>query len=88
MRVSDHSVKENPDMAITHSTEKPLIDPATGRLRPLSDEERRTRSTALRRALEEIAEITDETDTDEVWADVFRGIDASRPHRKLFEGLY
>jgi hypothetical protein len=75
-------------MANPDPTETPLIDPATGRLRPISDEERRTRSAALRRALAEIAEITDETDTDEVWADIFRSIDESRPHRPLFEGLY
>jgi hypothetical protein len=64
------------------------IDPATGKARPLTDEERRVRSEALRRALDEIAEIADETDTDEIWADVFRGIDESRPHRPLFEGRY
>ena len=32
--------------------------------------------------------MTDETDTDEVWAEVFRSIDEGRPHRKLFEGMY
>ncbi len=62
------------------------IDAATGRARPLSDQEQKTRSEALVRALAEIAEMTDETDTDEIWADVFRGIDESRPHRPLFEG--
>ena len=37
--------------------------------------------------LDEIAGMTDETDTDEVWRDVMRGIDESRPHRPLFVGL-
>jgi hypothetical protein len=31
---------------------------------------------------------TDETDTDAAWAEVYRSIDAERPHRPLFEGLY
>jgi hypothetical protein len=66
-------------MSIAHPTEAPLIDPATGRLRPLSDEERRARSAELRRALDDVAEIMDETDTDEIWAEVFRGLDAARP---------
>jgi hypothetical protein len=73
-------------MATTPTTE--TIDPATGKARPLSDEERRARSEALDRALDEIAAIGDETDTDEIWADVFRGIDEGRPHRPLFEGYY
>jgi hypothetical protein len=63
------------------------IDPATGRLLPLSVEERRACSEALGRALDAIAEITDATDTDETWREVFRGIDEGRPHRKLFEGM-
>ena len=66
-------------MAIARPTEAPVIDPATGRLRPLSDEERRDRSARLRRTLEEIAEIADASDTDEAWEDVFRGLDAARP---------
>jgi hypothetical protein len=61
------------------ANEKPLIDPATGKLRPMSDEERRERSEQLRRTLEEIDQITDETDTDEVWDEVFRGLAAARP---------
>ena len=66
-------------MATAPTTETPLIDPVTGRLRPMSIEERRERSESLQRALDEMAEITDETDTDENWAEVFRGLEASRP---------
>jgi hypothetical protein len=74
-------------MAIVPTPARPgAIDPNTGRLRPLTDEERRARSEELRRALDEIAGMTDETDTDEVWRDVMRGMDESRPHRPLFEG--
>jgi hypothetical protein len=64
------------------------IDASTGRARPLSDQDQKDRCEALARALAEIAEMTDETDMDEIWADVFRGIDESRPHRPLFEGHY
>jgi hypothetical protein len=64
------------------------VDPATGRLRPLSDEQRRARTEALNRALDALADLTDATDTDATWREVMRGIDESRPHRPLFEGSY
>jgi excisionase family DNA binding protein len=90
-RDADRVVRRNrnrraPTMAVAPPTEPPLIDPATGRLRPLSDEERRARSARLLRTLEEIAKITDETDTDENWAEVFRGLDAARPEYPPAEG--
>jgi hypothetical protein len=71
-------------MAIAN--EKPLIDPDTGKLRPLSDEERRERSERLRRTLEEIDQITDETDTDENWDEVYRGLAAARPEYPPTDG--
>jgi excisionase family DNA binding protein len=79
---------EAPSMA-TAPTATPhrSVDPA-GRLLPLTDEERRARSEALGRALDDIAGMTDDSDTDEVWRDVMRGIDETRPHRPLFEGSY
>lgn len=64
------------------------VDPATGRLLPMSEEERAARRSAKLRAIKAIRQITDETDTDELWQEVYRGIDANRPHRKLFEGMY
>jgi hypothetical protein len=64
------------------------VDPATGRMLPISDEERAARRAAAIRAIKAIRRITDETDTDELWREVYRGIDESRPHRKLFEGMY
>jgi excisionase family DNA binding protein len=76
-----------PAMAIAPpSTE--TIDPATGKARPLSEEEQQARIAAVLQALEDIGQITDETDTDEVWSEVYRSIDETRPHRPLFEGRY
>ena len=63
------------------------IDPKTGRLLPLTDEQRKARSEALARVFSELAP-ADETETDELWKEVFRGIDEGRPHRPLFEGMY
>ena len=65
----------------------PTIDPETGRLLPLTDEQRKARSEALARVFSELAP-ADETETDEAWRDVLRGIDEGRPHRPLFEGMY
>ena len=45
-------------------------------------------SRSIGQALDEMRSIVDETDTDETWEKVFRGIDEGRPDRKLFEGLY
>lgn len=58
-----------------------------GRLISLSDEERAARSRELRRTLETLPTLTDETDTEETWAAVFRGIDEGRPRRKQFGGM-
>jgi excisionase family DNA binding protein len=75
-------------MAIAPTPARPgTVDPETGRLRPLSPEERQARSEALARVFSELAP-ADETETDEAWREVFRGIDEGRPHRPLFEGMY
>ena len=51
---------------------------------PASDEE----VAAALGALAAIETIRDETDTEERWSEIFRGIDEARPHRPLFEGYY
>jgi hypothetical protein len=43
----------------------------------MSDEERAARRDAAIRALAAVGGITDETDTDEVWAEVFRGLEGA-----------
>lgn len=70
----------------------PVFPPAAldsdGRLLPISEEERKARADAAIRALKALSQISDETDTDEGWAEVYRDLDAQRPHRPLFEGQY
>ena len=57
----------------------------SGRLLPLTEEEHRARSEAIARAFDELAAITDETDTDELWEEFKRGIDEDRmSDRKRF----
>ncbi len=64
-----------------------VADPATDRFRLLTDEERKARSEALRKAFDEWpTEAADGSDSDEVWREVMRGIDESRPHCPFFEG--
>jgi excisionase family DNA binding protein len=86
----DKFIQEGPTTMAIADTPAPTaaIDPATGRLLPQSDAQRKARSEALGRALDAMAAMTDEADTDLAWRDVFRGIDESRPHRPLFEGQY
>jgi hypothetical protein len=64
------------------------LDPETGRMLPISDEEIAARREAVLRMLKVLHQITDESDTDENWRDVYQSIDAGRPHRPLFKGLY
>lgn len=66
---------------------KSAVD-ANGRLLPITDEELRARAEELARALEEIDRTAGPSDSPEVWREVMRSIDESRPHRPLFEGMY
>ena len=76
-------------MAIAPTPDRPgTVDPEKGRLLPLTDEQRKARSARLAETIAKMASVTDETDSDTVWRDIFRSIDESRPHRPLFEGLY
>jgi hypothetical protein len=86
MSGADVFVRRVPTMATAPTTEVPVVDPVTGRRRPLSDEERRARSDRLQQTLKSLREITDETDTDENWAEVFRGLAAARPEYPPVEG--
>jgi excisionase family DNA binding protein len=90
-RIADHRprTQERPTMAIAPTPSRPgAVDPETGRLLPVTEEQRKERSAKLAAAIARRAQTTDASDTDEVWREVFRGIDESRPHRPLFEGQY
>jgi hypothetical protein len=64
------------------------FDPETGQILPVSDEELAARRDAALRMLKVLDLIANENDTDEKWQEVYRSIDASRPHRPQFKGLY
>lgn len=83
----DQHFKEGSTMTIARTPAPPCtVDRDTGRLLPLTDEERRARSEALGRALDQVDQITDQTDTDERWGEIQRHIDEARPDRPLFGG--
>ena len=63
---------------------KPVSTPSP----PKSEDESLARREAVLRAIDAIALITDETDTEELWIEGMKDIDAHRPHRKLFEGIH
>ena len=65
-----------------------VLDPETGRMLPVSDEELAARRDAAIRMLKVLDQITDESDADEKWSEVYRNIDSCRPHCPLFRGLY
>lgn len=65
----------------------PLQRAPGGGFVPISEEEQRARSDALRRTLRALDKLPDD-DPPELWREVMRGIDEGRPHRPLFEGMY
>jgi hypothetical protein len=89
--VSPASCPGSPQAAESPFTEWPHrdVDPRTGRLRPISDEEWRARMEALTR---ELAEIDAADDTpDEMYDEILRGIDEERRRQgrpPAFEGQY
>jgi hypothetical protein len=65
-----------------------VLDAKRGRLLAVSDDELAARRDATLKMLEVLDHITDENDTDEKWSEVCNNIDACRPRRPLFRGLY
>src|SRR5690349_10834093 len=59
-----------------------------GRIKTMTEEENQRRARAFEKAMKELAQITDETDTEEMWREVAKGIDQHRPHRPLFREYY
>lgn len=73
-------------MATVPSTVSPhrSVD-ARGRALPMTDAEIRARAVEVARGLDALDDITDETDTDEMWEEFTRGIDEDRlSDRKRF----
>jgi hypothetical protein len=60
---------------------------ATGRVRPISAEEQARNARAIADLVELMLAMPDEGPPGD-WEEAMRDLDAHRPHRKLFEGLY
>ena len=60
---------------------------ATGRVVPITPEEQARDARAIADLVERMLAMPDE-DPPGAWEDAMRDLDAQRPHRKLFEGLY
>jgi hypothetical protein len=60
---------------------------ATGRALPITPEEQARDARAIAAFVERMLAMPDE-DPPGAWEEAMRDLDAQRPHRKLFEGLY
>jgi hypothetical protein len=60
---------------------------ATGRVLPISPEEQAQDAKAIAAFVELMFALPDD-DPPGAWEEAMRDLDAQRPHRKLFEGLY
>jgi len=60
---------------------------ATGRVLPITPEEQARNAKAIADLVERMLAMPDE-DPPGAWEEAMRDLDAQRPHRKLFEGLY
>jgi hypothetical protein len=65
---------------------KPCND-ATGRVLPITPEEQARNARAIAALVERMLAMPDE-DPPGAWEEAMRDLDAHRPHRKLFEGMY
>ncbi len=62
-------------------------DNATGRALPITPEEQAQKARAIAAFVERMMSMPDE-DPPGAWEEAMRDLDAHRPHRKLFEGLF
>jgi hypothetical protein len=60
---------------------------ATGRVLPITRDEQARNAKAIADLVERMLAMPDE-DPPGAWEEAMRDLDAQRPHRKLFEGLY
>jgi hypothetical protein len=82
--VKEAAVRDHPQASCL----RPLpCNAATGHVVPLTPEKQARNAEAIAVLVERMLAMPDE-DPPGAWEDAMRDLDAQRPHRKLFEGLY
>ncbi len=84
-----NTVKEGapPDHPRASSTRPVPCNDAIGHVLPITPEEQARDTRAIADLVERMLAMPDE-DPPGAWEEAMRDLDAQRPHRKLFEGLY
>jgi hypothetical protein len=77
----------SPELPCAPSAHRVPCNDATGRVRPISAEEQARKAQAIAAFVDLMLAMPDE-DPPGAWEEAMRDLDAHRPHRKLFEGLY
>jgi hypothetical protein len=76
-----------PEQPRAPSVHRAPCNDANGRVRPISAEKQARNAQAIADLVERMLAMPDE-DPPGAWEEAMRDLDAHRPHRKLFEGLY
>jgi hypothetical protein len=86
---SGNTLKDNgpQDRARPSSSQVVPCNDATGRVLPITPEEQSRDARAIAAFVERMLAMPDD-DPPGAWEEAMRDLDAQRPHRKLFEGLY
>jgi hypothetical protein len=77
----------SPEWPSPPSAHRVPCNDVTGRVRPISAEEQAKKAQAVAAFVDMMLAMPDE-DPPGAWEEAMRDLDAHRPHRKLFEGLY
>jgi len=77
----------SPELPSAPSGHRVPCNDGTGRVRPISAEEQVRKARAIAAFVDLMLAMPDE-DPPGAWEEAMRDLDAHRPHRKLFEGLY
>ncbi len=85
--VSRSTETASPELPSAANARRVRCNDATGRVRPISAEEQAENARAIADLVERMLAMPDE-DPPGAWEEAMRDLDAHRPHRKLFEGLY
>jgi hypothetical protein len=75
------------DQPVAASPRYVACNDATGRVRPITPEQPARNAKAIAAFVDLMLTMPDE-DPPGAWEEAMRDLDAHRPHRKLFEGLY